>query len=127
MGPKGMQELGELLLARTRYAQLRLAEIPGVVLGDTAAHLREFTIDVAGAGLTASTVVEVLRTRGIEPGVPVGEHRLLVCVTEMTSQVDIDRLVVELANLATERADAASDLESTTTPESAPILEEQRA
>ena len=44
----------------------------------------------------------------------------------MTSQADIDRLVVELANLATERADAASDLESTTR-ESAPILEEQRA
>ena len=42
-----------LLLARTRYAQLRLAAIPGVVLGDAALHLREFTIDVAGAGLTA--------------------------------------------------------------------------
>ena len=28
MGPQGMRELGEVLLARTRYAQLRLAAIP---------------------------------------------------------------------------------------------------
>ena len=45
MGPQGMRDLGEVLLARTRYAQQRLAAIPGIALGDTAVHLREFTID----------------------------------------------------------------------------------
>ena len=53
MGPQGMRDLGEVLLARTRYAQQRLAAIPGIALGDAAAHLREFTIDLSGAGLTA--------------------------------------------------------------------------
>ncbi|MGX5696685.1 aminomethyl-transferring glycine dehydrogenase subunit GcvPA [Agromyces soli] len=100
MGPAGMAELGELLLARTRYAQQRLAEIPGVALGDGALHLREFTVDLAGAGLTARGVVEALRGEGIEPGVAVGEHTLLVCVTELTSQADIDRLQASVARLA---------------------------
>jgi len=131
MGPQGMRDLGEVLLARTRYAQLRLAAIPGVTLGDAAAHLREFTIDLSGAGVTAAGVVDALRAKGIEPGVVVGEHRLLVCVTEMTSQADIDRLASGLATVASVARDldaAASDRpESTTAVESAQILEEQRA
>ncbi|MFF2272382.1 aminomethyl-transferring glycine dehydrogenase subunit GcvPA [Agromyces sp. NPDC058136] len=100
MGPQGMRELGELLLARTRYAQQRLAAIPGVALGDDALHLREFTIDVSGAGLTAAGVVAALRLEGIEPGVPLGVHTLAVCVTELTGQADIDRLAAALATLA---------------------------
>ena len=64
MGPQGMRDLGEVLLARTRYAQQRLAAIPGVALGDAAVHLREFTIDLSGAGLTAIGVVDALRARG---------------------------------------------------------------
>ncbi|GAA1778181.1 aminomethyl-transferring glycine dehydrogenase subunit GcvPA [Agromyces lapidis] len=100
MGPQGMRELGELLLARTRYAQQRLAAIPGVVLGDDALHLREFTIDVSGAGLTAAGVVEALRRDGIEPGVPLDAHTLAVCVTELTSQADIDRLAAAIGALA---------------------------
>ncbi|MFK4731238.1 aminomethyl-transferring glycine dehydrogenase subunit GcvPA [Agromyces mediolanus] len=97
MGPRGMAELGELLLARTRYAQQRLAAVPGVRLGDDALHLREFTIDVSGTGRTAAELVAALRAEGIEPGVVVGEHLLLVCVTELTSQDDIDRLAASLA------------------------------
>ena len=73
--------------------------IPGIALGDRAVHLREFTIDLSGAGLTASGVIDALRAEGIEPGVPVGEQRLLVCVTEMTSQLDIDRLAAAIAGL----------------------------
>ncbi len=115
MGPAGMAELGELLLARTRYAQLRLDAIPGVELGDGAVHLREFTIDLAG--LTAAGVVEALRTEGIEPGVPIGDHTLLVCVTELTSQSDIDRLAAGIARLA----------ESATPVETSRIVQEQNA
>lgn len=114
MGPQGMAELGELLLARTRYAQQRLAAIPGVELGDGALHLREFTVDLSGAGLTAAGVVEALRREDIEPGVVVGEHALLVCVTELTSQADIDRLQASIAALAA-------------STQTATILEEQHA
>lgn len=90
MGPDGMAELGELLLARTRYAQRRLSAIAGVSLGDDAIHLREFTVSFEAS--TATDVVEALRADGIEPGVVVGERTLLVCVTDVTSSADIDRL-----------------------------------
>jgi glycine dehydrogenase subunit 1 len=92
MGPQGMYDLGETLLARTRYAQQKLAALPGVALTDDALHLREFVVDFSGASVTAHAVVETLRGQGIEPGVVVGEYELLVCVTEMTTQADIDRL-----------------------------------
>ncbi|MGW9628753.1 aminomethyl-transferring glycine dehydrogenase subunit GcvPA [Microbacterium sp. NPDC055521] len=94
MGPEGMAELGETLLARTRYAQQALAAIDGVTLDDEALHLREFTVSLP---IPASDVVRALREKGIEPGVVVGEHRLLVCVTEVTTQSDIDTLVAALA------------------------------
>lgn len=93
MGPQGMAELGETLLARTRYASGRLAALTGVELADSAVHLREFVIDFAARGVSADTVVSRMRERSIDPGVSVGASRLLVCVTEMTNQSDIDRLV----------------------------------
>lgn len=95
MGPAGMAELGELLLARTRYAQQKLAAVPGVELGDTALHLREFTVRFAAA--RAADVVTALRAQGIEPGVVLDERTLLVCVTEATSAADIDRLAAAIS------------------------------
>ena len=135
MGPQDMRELGEVLLARTRYAQQRLAAIPGIALGDPAVHLREFTIDLSGAGLTASGVIDALRAEGIEPGVPVGEQRLLVCVTEMTSQLDIDRLAAAIAGLTggagletrPESLDRTADHTASQTSITVPTLEEQSA
>ncbi|WP_166354798.1 aminomethyl-transferring glycine dehydrogenase subunit GcvPA [Phytoactinopolyspora limicola] len=102
MGPAGMAELGETLLAHTRYAMDQLAAIPGVVLADDGVHLREFVVDVSGTGLSATDVVTTLRGRGIEPGVVVDEHRLLVCVTEVHTSQDIDRLAGEIASLVKE-------------------------
>jgi glycine dehydrogenase subunit 1 len=116
MGPAGMAELGELLLARTRYAQQKLAAVPGVSLGDDAVHLREFTLEFDR--VTAAEVVETLRAEGIEPGIPVAERTLLVCVTDVTTQVDIDRLADALA--------AAVAGPSSASP-SADVLEEQNA
>ncbi|WP_311258391.1 aminomethyl-transferring glycine dehydrogenase subunit GcvPA [Microbacterium sp. WCS2018Hpa-9] len=95
MGPAGMAELGELLLARTRYAQQKLAAIPGVALGDTALHLREFTVTFSS--VRAADVVAALRAEGIEPGVVLGERTLLVCVTEAVSAADIDRLATAVS------------------------------
>ncbi|WP_307369200.1 aminomethyl-transferring glycine dehydrogenase subunit GcvPA [Microbacterium sp. W4I4] len=95
MGPEGMREHGELLLARTRYAQQRLAAIPGIRLGDDALHLREFTVRLEHSA--AADLVDALRREGIEPGVVVDESTLLVCVTDVTSAADIDRLAAAVA------------------------------
>ncbi|WP_298863234.1 aminomethyl-transferring glycine dehydrogenase subunit GcvPA [uncultured Microbacterium sp.] len=104
MGPEGMREHGELLLARTRYAQHRLASIPGIRLGDDALHLREFTICLDG--ISAGDAVSALRREGIEPGVVVDESTLLVCVTDTTSATDIDRLADALAAVATSKEES---------------------
>lgn len=104
MGPRGMADLGETLLARTRYAQQQLSALPGVSLTDQAVHLRELIIDFSAAAITSRTVVDTLREQGIEPGVVVGEHELLVCVTEMTTQSDIDRLVAAVAAVLEEKS-----------------------
>jgi len=122
MGPQGMRDLGEVLLARTAYAQRALSAIPGISLTDRAVHLREFAIDVSGAGLTASGIVTALRSEGIEPGVPAGEHELVVCVTEMTSQHDIDRFAAAVTGLV-----AASAAESASTLDPIAASEEHRA
>ncbi|UNK70639.1 aminomethyl-transferring glycine dehydrogenase subunit GcvPA [Microbacterium sp. H1-D42] len=98
MGPDGMAELGETLLTRTRYAQRALAAVPGVTLDDDAVHLREFTVTF---DVPAADIVAALRARGIEPGVIVDPHRLLVCVTELNSQADIDTLASALASVIT--------------------------
>lgn len=104
MGPRGMAELSETVLARTAYAAARLGALPGVTVTDGAVHFRELVIDVAGSGRTAAALRDAARARDIEPGVVVGEHRLLVCVTEVTTQADIDRLVTTLAEILQESA-----------------------
>lgn len=104
MGPAGMAELGETLLAQTRYAQQRLAGLPGVRLADGALHLREFVLDLTETGATAGAVVDRLRGQGIEPGVALDAHRLLVCVTEIHRQSDIDRLADALGTAIQESA-----------------------
>ena len=38
-----------------------------------------------------------MRAKNIDAGVVAGEHRLLVCVTELTATADIDTLAAALA------------------------------
>jgi glycine dehydrogenase subunit 1 len=102
MGPQGMADLGETLLARTEYARRKLAAIPGVRLSDDAVHLREFVIEFQTA--TADRVLTALRAEAIEPGVRVGDRRLLVCVTEMVSKLDIDHLADRLGAALQEKS-----------------------
>ncbi|WP_127125842.1 aminomethyl-transferring glycine dehydrogenase subunit GcvPA [Georgenia sp. SYP-B2076] len=104
MGPKGMAELGETVLARTAYAAARLGSLPGVAVADGAVHFRELVVDVRATGRSARDVRDAVRARDIEPGVVVGEYRLLVCVTEVTTQADIDLLVTTLAEILQESA-----------------------
>lgn len=94
MGPHGMREIGETILARTAYARARLAGIDGVSLSDSATHFREFRIEFANA--SARSVIDAARSAGIEAGVAQGERGLLVSVTEVTSRDDIDRLVAAI-------------------------------
>ncbi|MGW4420916.1 aminomethyl-transferring glycine dehydrogenase subunit GcvPA [Streptosporangium sp. NPDC004631] len=88
MGPEGMREIGETILARTRYAMNRLSEAGARVLHGDAIHFREFAIEVP----SADALLAALRERGIFGGVRLDDRTLLVCVTERHSRDDIDRL-----------------------------------
>lgn len=103
MGPIGMTELGNTVLARTAYAQAQQAGIKGVTLADNAAHFREFVLDLSATGKSASDVITALRAKDIEPGVAIGEHSLLVCVTERITTAHIDTLVSALTDFLKEK------------------------
>lgn len=103
MGPAGMTEIGDTILARTRYAILTLARLPGMrVRHETAPHFREFVLDITGTGRLVADVGKALRGRGIFGGkdlsaeFPEFGQSLLVCVTELTTKADIDLLASEL-------------------------------
>ncbi len=106
MGPKGMQELGETMMARTRYAMTRLAAIPGVRVPFVATpHVKEFAVDFSATGRSVESISSALRERGIFLGVDLSREQpalaqtALIAVTEVVTQDDIDRLTTELTEV----------------------------
>ena len=104
MGPQGMRELGETLMARARYAMTLLAEIPGVRVPFAGQHhVKEFVVDLTATGRTVGAVSAALRERGIFFGADLAREQpwlgesALVCVTEVHTRADLDRLAAELA------------------------------
>lgn len=89
MGPRGMTEIGETILARTRYAKEALGAVGGIRVPHAAGiHFREFTIEVPDS----AALLDALRGRGIHGGLPLGPRTVLVCVTERHGRTDIDTL-----------------------------------
>jgi len=106
MGPQGMTEIGEGIMARTRYAMERLALVPGVRIGHRASHhFREFVVDVGPSGKTVAQVNAALLDRGVFGGFDLSSDfpelgpAALYCVTEIHTQDDIDRLAAELTEV----------------------------
>jgi len=106
MGPRGMVELGEGMMARTRYAIERLGATPGLrVPFAPSHHVKEFVVDVGGTGRSAAEVLAALLERGIFGGVDLsasfGElgQPVLVCVTEVHTKADIDLLADALGEV----------------------------
>jgi glycine dehydrogenase subunit 1 len=103
MGPQGFREIGEGILQRSTYASDRLAQVPGVRAPLLEAPIfQEF---VANFDETGKPVVEILARlldRGIFGGKDLsGEfpelgQSALICITEMHTQADIDRLAATL-------------------------------
>ncbi len=106
MGPQGMTELGERMMARTRYAMERLGDLPGVRIPFAAAHhVHEFVVDYTSTGHTVADIHAGLLGRGIFGGTDLSTEfpdlgqSALVAVTEVRTQADIDRLVDGVAEL----------------------------
>ena len=105
LGPTGFREVGEAIIARSRYAADRIAELPGLSVRFGAGFFQEFVVDFGASGRTVADVNRALLERGIFGGrdlsrdVPALGECALYCVTELHSQADIDRLCSALAEV----------------------------
>ena len=103
LGPQGMVELGEGIMARSRYAMVQLDQIKGVEAPFFhAPHFCEFAVNFDGTGSTVSKINSALLARGIFGGkdltaeFPELGQSALYCVTEVHTQADIDCLASAL-------------------------------
>lgn len=103
MGPQGMKEIGEGILYRSRYAMQEIGKIKGVRSDVfSAPHFKEFVVNFDGTGRKVAELNAALLRKGIFGGKDLSREfpwlgeSALVCVTEIHTQEDIDRLVSSL-------------------------------
>lgn len=106
LGPRGLEELGRGIVARARYAARRLDSLPGVrAPALSPPFFKEFVVDFSDTGRSVAEVNAALRERGIFGGLDLSAQypelgqSALVCVTEVHTKADIDRLTDELAEV----------------------------
>lgn len=103
MGPQGMRDLGQGIMARSRYAMLEINKVRGVKAPQfQAPHFKEFLVNFDGTGKTVAEINQALLAREIFGGVDLSQEvpelgqSALYCVTEVHSKEDIDTLVTAL-------------------------------
>nr|WP_298930653.1 aminomethyl-transferring glycine dehydrogenase subunit GcvPA [uncultured Erythrobacter sp.] len=110
LGERGIRELAAENHRLACLAADRLDKVPGVKVLNTA-FFNEFTVMLDGK--PAREIVREMADRGVLGGVSLGrlypgvealEHALLVAVTEMTTEDDIETLATELEALVKEPA-----------------------
>jgi len=109
LGPKGLMELGEVIMCKARYAMQRLAEISGVkVPVFKSLHFKEFTVNFAETGKSVRAVHGELLKHQVHGGKDITKEfpelgeTALYCVTEMHSKEDIDCLAKALEEILKE-------------------------
>ena len=104
LGPGGLKKLAEMNLAKAQYAKKQLLQIPGLKLLFAGETFNEFAV------IFPKPVEEVLRglqEKKIFGGLalkrfyPELKNGLLICVTEMNTRQEIDRLAEELKRILT--------------------------
>ena len=106
MGPAGMEEVGNIIMANAQYAASRLATVPGVKVDPFGSvFFKEFVVDFSDTGKTVAEINKALLSRGIFGGKDIsGEfpalgQAALYCVTEIHTREDIDELVLALKKI----------------------------
>lgn len=90
MGPAGLKQVAEACAANAHYLAEKLAEVEGVKLVTEKTFFNEF---VTRLPVEAKVLEEKLAERGILAGLPVGDHCMLWCCTELNDKEEIDALV----------------------------------
>jgi glycine dehydrogenase subunit 1 len=96
LGPAGLREVAGISLQRAHSLQARLASLPGVSALWRGPFFHEFALSFPG---DADAFRREMRTRGIDPGIPLGRffpdlgNALLVTVTEINGPADLEAYV----------------------------------
>ena len=99
MGKQGLRQVAELCYHKAHYAAQRIAQLSGYSLAFDGLFFKEF---VVRCPRLPSEVNRALLERGIIGGLDVSqyvENGLLLCVTEMNTREEIDRLAEALAEI----------------------------
>jgi glycine cleavage system P protein (glycine dehydrogenase) subunit 1 len=106
LGPHGLAEVGRGIVQRARYAAGRLGRLPRVrAPALSAPFFKEFVVDFNETGRTVAEINGALRDHGIFGGLDLSAEypelgqSALVCVTEVHTKGDIDRLADKLAEV----------------------------
>ena len=97
MGKRGLRHVAELCYQKAHYAAGRIAELPGYSLPIEGTFFQEF---VVSCPRPAREISAALERAGIIGGLDVSDrypNGMLLCVTEVNSKDEIDRLVAALA------------------------------
>jgi len=100
LGPQGLRELGEIIMAKTRYAMQLLNRIRGVKAPVfKSPHFKEFTVNFDKSGETVRKVNDALLSRhqihggkDLSKEFPELGETALYCATEAHTREEIDRL-----------------------------------
>ncbi len=97
MGPQGMQEVGEIIVKKNKYAKKKLSEIPGVAIRFSGPTFKEFVVDFSDTGYSVQEINQKLLDQGIIGGYDLSrcsnmKHCMLLCITEIHTTGDIDNL-----------------------------------
>jgi glycine dehydrogenase subunit 1 len=100
LGPNGMYELGKSIMQKSQYAMGQLGNIPNVVASRfESTNFKEFVVDFTHTGKSVKEINQYLLDNGIFGGKDLSEEFpelgqcALLCITEIHSKADIDRLV----------------------------------
>jgi len=106
MGPRGMQELGQVIMQKSQYAMKRLSEIPGIKAPRfVCPHFKEFVVDFNGLGMKVKDINQALLAKKIFGGrdlsseFPYLGESALYCVTEIHTKEDLDCLTQALSEV----------------------------
>jgi glycine dehydrogenase subunit 1 len=108
MGPQGMVEIGESIMARARYAAVQMDKISGVRAPVfQAPHFKEFVVNFDNSGKSVAEINKALLARDIFGGKDLSHQfpelgqSALYCVTEIHTKADLDRLAETIEEIVT--------------------------
>jgi glycine dehydrogenase subunit 1 len=105
LGPRGFQEVGELILQQAHYAARAIARIKGVRIVFPKGFFKEFVIGFDGTGKSVARINKALLKRRVFGGKDLSKEfpelgqSALFCVTEVHTKDDIDRLAAALKEI----------------------------